>query len=215
MIETDAQKAARRVLFGPFMLRLRHSVLTIAPLVFALGPLGCIADIGDEDGDVGDEEPTAETESELSTACSISRAKIQSSVSGGRKTVVDRAFTWWDAQVPYSQSKYYKGYRTDCSGFVSMAWQLGTSYTTASFYSGGGDSFPLGSYNSLQPGDALVRRSNGAGHIVLFLGWNNSAKTSACVVEQSSTALDMEFGTRTVSSRKNSGYKAIRADKFQ
>jgi hypothetical protein len=198
------------------MLRLRNSALmAIAPLVFALGPLGCIADIGDDDGDVGDEEPTAEVQEELTTACAISRAKIQSSVSGERKTVVDRAFTWWDAQVPYSQSKYYRGYRTDCSGFISMAWQLGTSYTTANFVSGGGESFLLGSYNSLQPGDALVRRSNGAGHIVMFLGWNNSAKTSACVIEQTSTALDMEFGTRTVSSLRNYGYKPIRADKFQ
>lgn len=198
------------------MLRLRHSLLaTVAPLVFALGPLGCIADIGDDDGDVGEDEPTAEVSEELSTACSISRAKIQSSVSGGRRTVVDRAYTWWDAQVPYSQSKYYKGYRTDCSGFISMAWQLGTSYTTANFVNGGGESFILGSYNSLQPGDALVRRSNGAGHIAMFLGWNNSAKTSACVLEQSSTALDMEYGTRTVSSLRNGGYKAIRADKLQ
>lgn len=75
-----------------------------------------------------------------------------------------------------------------------MAWQLGTSYTTANFVNGGGESFVLGSYNSLQPGDALVRRSNGAGHMVMFLGWNNCAKTSACVLEQSSTALDMEYG---------------------
>jgi hypothetical protein len=96
-----------------------------------------------------------------------------------------------------------------------MAWQLGTSYTTANFVSGGGDSFLLGSYDSLRPGDALVRRSNGAGHIVMFLGWNNAAKTSACVIEQNSTALDMEFGTRTASSLRASGYKAIRADRFR
>jgi hypothetical protein len=198
------------------MLHLRHSVLgAIAPLVFALGPLGCIADIGGDDGDVGDEEITAETQEELSTACAINRATIRSSVAGERRTVIDRAFTWWDAQVPYSQSRYYRGYRTDCSGFISMAWQLGTSYTTANFVNGGGESFILGSYNSLQPGDALVRRSNGAGHIVLFLGWNNSAKTSACVMEQSNSALDMEFGTRSASSLRNNGYKPIRADKFQ
>lgn len=199
----------------PFM-RVRSSTLAIiAPLFFALGPLGCIGDIGDDEGDVGDDELTAETEQELSTACSISRSAVMASVSGGRKTALTRAFTWWDAQVPYSQSKWYQGYRTDCSGFVSMAWQLGTSYTTANFISGGGQSFVLPSYNSLQPGDALVRRSNGAGHMFLFLGWNNAAKTSACVLEQSSTALDMEYGTRSVSSMRNSGYKAIRADKFQ
>src|SRR5262245_55025892 len=84
----------------------------IAPLVFALGPLGCIADIGDDDGDQGDDELTGETQEELSTSCSMSRAKILASVSGGRHTAITRGFTWWDAQVPYSQSKYYKGYRT-------------------------------------------------------------------------------------------------------
>ena len=193
-------------------MRLRLAMIT--PLVFALGPLGCLADT-DGESDQGDDELTAESEEALSTACSISRAQIMASVSGGRETAVRRAFTWWDAQVPYSQSKYHGGYRTDCSGFISMAWQLGTSYTTANFVSGGGDSFLLGSYDSLRPGDALVRRSNGAGHIVMFLGWNNAAKTSACVIEQNSTALDMEFGTRTASSLRASGYKAIRADKFR
>lgn len=186
----------------------------IAPLVFALGPLGCLADT-DGEGDEGDDELTAETEEALSTACSISRSQILASVSGGRETAVRRGFSWYDANVPYSQSRYHGGYRTDCSGFISMAWQLGTSYTTASFISGGGESFPLGSYDALRPGDALVRRSNGAGHIVMFLGWNNSAKTSACVIEQNSTALDMEFGTRTTSSLRSGGYKAIRADKFR
>lgn len=192
------------------------SLLSAGSLFILLGPVGCVADIvdDDEDSDVGDEE-VGETAEALSSACSISRAKIMASVSGGRKTAIQRAFTWYDANVPYSQSKYHQGYRTDCSGFVSMAWQTGTSYTTASFSSGGGDSFALASYDKLVPGDALVRRKNGKGHIVLFLGWNNSAKTSACVIEQNSTALDMEFGTRTTSSLRSSGYKAIRADKFR
>ncbi len=194
------------------IMRLRLAL--IAPLVFALGPLGCLAET-DDDGDQGDDEMIGETEEALSTACSISRSQILGSVNGGRATAVKRAFSWWDAQVPYSQSRYHGGYRTDCSGFISMAWQLGTSYTTASFVSGGGESFLLGSYDKLVPGDALVRRSNGAGHIVMFLGWNNAAKTSACVIEQNSTALDMEFGTRTTSSLRASGYKAIRADKFR
>lgn len=183
-------------------------------MVFALGPLGCLAET-DGEGDQGDDEITAETEEALSTRCSIGRSQILASVSGGRKTAIDRAFSWYDDDVPYSQSRYHDGYRTDCSGFVSMAWDLGTSYTTASFVVGGGESFLLGGYDALRPGDALVRRKNGAGHIVLFLGWNNAAKTSACVIEQNSTALDMEFGTRTTSSLRASGYKAIRADKLR
>lgn len=175
---------------------------------------GCITDATDEeDSDVGD-EPTAETSDALGAACTKSRATILASVSGGRKTAISRAFGWYDANVAYSQSRSHGGYRTDCSGFISMAWDLGTSYTTASFADGSAESGPIGAYGNLLPGDALVRRANGKGHIVMFLGWNDSAQTSACVIEQNSTKLDMEFGTRTVSSMKNSGYKAIRADKF-
>jgi hypothetical protein len=93
-----------------------------------------------------------------------------------------------------------------------MCWQLGTSYTTADFIDGGGGSGPVGSYSKLQPGDALVRRSNGAGHIVLFLGWNDSSRTAACVIEQASRANDMQFRARSTSSLQASGFKAIRAD---
>ena len=72
-----------------------------------------------------------------------------------KSTVHDRMQHWVDAAVPYrlftrfflflltsiyqnkigltfSQSAYYEGYRTDCSGYVSMGWQLSTSYWTGS-----------------------------------------------------------------------------------
>ena len=37
-----------------------------------------------------------------------------------RATVLARAQAWVDKPVPYSQAKYHLGYRTDCSGYVSM-----------------------------------------------------------------------------------------------
>lgn len=182
----------------------------------ALGPLGCAsaAQGEDETATTGDDGDTGSSADELTLACNLSRSTILNSVSGGRRTAIQRGFSWFDANVPYSQSRSYQGYRTDCSGFVSMCWELGRSYTTLDFVGGGGESGKLASYESMVPGDALVRRSNGAGHIVMFLGWNDRAHSSACVLEQSSTALDMEFGARTVSSLQGSGYKAIRADKF-
>jgi hypothetical protein len=36
--------------------------------------------------------------------------------------VIANAKTWLNPAVPYSQSAYHNGYRTDCSGYVSMAW---------------------------------------------------------------------------------------------
>jgi hypothetical protein len=185
-------------------MKISAAVLLLLPL------LACVADPVEE-------EESAETEQAASGKCAISRSTIVAGATGTRKAIVNRGFTWWDAKVPYSQSKYHKGYRTDCSGFVSMAWQTGTSYTTANFIDGGGKSFVLkGGFGALAPGDAVVRHSGGSnGHVVLFLGWNDKAKKSACVLEQASTASDMQFGKRTVASLKSGGYKAIRSDKLK
>jgi hypothetical protein len=178
---------------------------------------GCSADSAESDantdpngGDVGE---TGETAEALTSSCKLSRAQILGSVAGGRREAIERGFEWFDDHVPYSQSRTHEGYRTDCSGFVSMCWKTGTSYTTASFI-GGAASSSLGSYGGLEPADALVYRSGSHGHIVLFLGWNDTAHSSACVLEQASTATDMQFRARSTASLKASGFKAIRADKF-
>lgn len=177
---------------------------------------GCASAVEEDDGDMGDDEAnTPEVATALATKCSASRSDILASATGDRRDAIERGFTWLDKNVQYSQSRSYQGFRTDCSGFVSMCWDLNRSYTTADFSSGGGDSYKLSTYDQLQPGDALVRRSRGQGHVVLFLGWNDASKKAACVIEQNSTALDMEFGTRTTASLKASGFSPIRADKFR
>ncbi len=35
-----------------------------------------------------------------------------------------RGQVWVDKHVPYNHEGTYDGYRTDCSGFVSMCWLL-------------------------------------------------------------------------------------------
>jgi hypothetical protein len=183
----------------------------VLPLLAAFALPACASEVdpADANGDTGEASSAISTSS-----CKLSRATILASVTGGRRTAIQRGFGWLDADVPYSQSKYHASYRTDCSGFVSMCWQLGTSYTTADFSSGGGKSGLIGSYSKLLPGDALVHRSGGSGHIVLFLGWNDASHSAACVLEQASTASDMQFRARTTSSLTAGGYKAIRADKL-
>lgn len=37
---------------------------------------------------------------------------------------------WLVKQIPYSQVRWFEGYRTDCSGFASQVWGLGISNTT-------------------------------------------------------------------------------------
>lgn len=195
---------------------MKSSAIAFAASVFAsivIAGCGVASDDPDEDTGDGDVGETADTAEALSSSCKITRSQILESAVGARREAIVRGFEWLDDHVPYSQSRSHEGYRTDCSGFVSMCWKLGTSLTTAGFSSGASSS-ALASYNSLQPADALVMRSGGHGHIVLFLGWNDAAHSSACVLEQASTASDMQFRARATSSLKNSGFRPIRADKF-
>lgn len=190
-----------------FMLR-KLVALGSAALLSTLLGTGCAAEPTDDDA--GDE--VIQTDDELSaySDCTLTRSQILSSVSGGRRRAIERGFRWLDADVPYSQSRSYEGYRTDCSGFVSMCWELDQSYPTSTFYAGDGDSNVLGSFDELIAGDALVKN----GHMVLFLGWKDRARSAACVLEQQSTDNDMRFQARSVDSLRSQRYRALRADKF-
>jgi hypothetical protein len=85
-------------------------------------------------------------------------------------SVIANAKTWLNPAVPYSGSAYHNSYRTDCSGYVSMAWQLGTSATTST----------LANYSSvvtkatLKAGDVLL---NAGTHVLIFSSWANTAQT--------------------------------------
>lgn len=102
-----------------------------------------------------------------------------------RAAIIDRAQRWVNAQVPYSMEKYWSdGYRQDCSGYVSMAWNLGTNEWTGS----------LAAYGTriaradLQPGDILLFHNPAdpakGSHVTIFGGWANSARTQYVAYEQ-------------------------------
>jgi hypothetical protein len=112
-----------------------------------------------------------------------------SSLSPTRSTVLKRARTWLAVGIPYSQYRCYQNqngvYRTDCSGYVSMAWGVG----------GRGDSHWTGNFlnistviarSSLLPGDALLRHVGNPhlDHVVLFVRWADDAHTQPVVMEQ-------------------------------
>jgi cell wall-associated NlpC family hydrolase len=67
-------------------------------------------------------------------------------------------------------------YGADCSGLVAKAWQFGTKalevnshpYSTASFVQDVAGKWSTVSRSSLRKGDALVYRSGGGGHIVVY-----------------------------------------------
>ncbi|MFD3741736.1 peptidoglycan-binding protein [Streptomyces sp. NPDC058629] len=102
-----------------------------------------------------------------------------------RAEIINRAKTWVDAKVPYSMEKYWSdGYRQDCSGYVSMAWNLGTNEWTGS----------LASYGTriaradLQPGDMLLFHNpadpSKGSHVTLFGGWTDYTRTHYVAYEQ-------------------------------
>lgn len=102
-----------------------------------------------------------------------------------RDTILTRARAVPLGSVSYSQAAYNtsgpaKGYRRDCSGFVSYCWGLPTSgagtwggYSTATFVTHG-IIVPI-PRAELQPGDAIgycgaTTAGKGGGHIALWLG---------------------------------------------
>jgi len=83
-----------------------------------------------------------------------------------RNTIMARAQNWVNNRVPYSQTGRYGGYRTDCSGYVSMAWETSQpGYVTSTLPQ---VSHPI-ARSALQPGDVLLCRSE---HVVIFGGWS-------------------------------------------
>jgi len=88
----------------------------------------------------------------------------------GAKWIIENAKTWLHPPVPYSQSAYHNNYRTDCSGYVSMGWQLGTSAVT----------WTIPNYahkikkSQLKGGDVLLNVDE---HVLFFDKWANTEKT--------------------------------------
>ncbi|WP_406008728.1 peptidoglycan-binding protein [Streptomyces sp. NBC_00637] len=102
-----------------------------------------------------------------------------------RADIIRRAKQWVSAEVPYSMSTYwYDGYRQDCSGFVSMAWNLPGNEWTGSLHQYG----TRITKEELQPGDILLFHNPSnpekGSHVVLFGGWTDYTHSSYLVYEQ-------------------------------
>ncbi|MDI2125888.1 peptidoglycan-binding protein [Yinghuangia seranimata] len=101
-----------------------------------------------------------------------------------RQQIIDRAQGWADLVVPYSQSGYRGGYRTDCSGFVSMAWGLSENAWTGNL----DDYAVLITKSDLKPGDILLFHNSAdpvrGSHVVIFDRWVDGSHTSYVGYEQ-------------------------------
>jgi len=111
-----------------------------------------------------------------------------------RGEVIARAHYWLSENVPYNQGASAadpegRAYRTDCSGFVSMAWHLDQSRTTATL----DDVSTVIAAADLKPGDILLRRDSSVQHVVIFEKWANDAHTLANFIAEANTADDMNY----------------------
>lgn len=114
----------------------------------------------------------------------FSQATVQAQSSDPRQMgsqIVARAKIWVDNKVPYNQGAYRDGYRTDCSGFASYAWQVKKSNGLPDNPDGIRLADDYGvriDFNSLQPGDIIANRSKGDyGHVVIFVRWITQGST--------------------------------------
>lgn len=86
--------------------------------------------------------------------------------------------------MPYKQIGLHEGYRTDCSGFVSMCWGLPKP---------GSATYGIGYYSvrttkqDLKAGDALICPGQ---HVTLFVEWTDvNRKTSYFGMEEANARL--------------------------
>ncbi|MFD3335181.1 peptidoglycan-binding protein [Streptomyces sp. NPDC058700] len=102
-----------------------------------------------------------------------------------RTEIINRAKLWVTAQVPYSMEKYWSdGYRQDCSGYISMAWNLRSNEWTGSL-----DRFADRiDRTELLPGDILLFHNPAdparGSHVTIFGGWTDYTHTSYTAYEQ-------------------------------
>lgn len=139
----------------------------------------------------------------LIAALTASLLAPSSAVAVTRDEALERGAVWVRKAVPYSQSAWAdesgrkvsnssQGYRTDCSGFVSMCWRLTwddgrpRSLDTALLAKSWATE-RIGK-DDLQPGDVLLKpkTSRESGHVALFVGWVDPiTKTQYVSMEES------------------------------
>ena len=164
--------------------------------------------------------PTTATSSDLATATKKHHRALPLASGGyygptiSAATILSRAQSWVNEGVPYSESAYWTDangtYRQDCSGYVSMAWDLNTNSTNYGLTTG---TLPKvatelnpgneqASIDALQPGDMVDLTTT---HVVLFAGWQ-SVDSVAFVYQESQPGTDAEYTTLSVSYFLANGY---------
>ncbi|GLY75138.1 hypothetical protein [Actinoallomurus iriomotensis] len=134
-----------------------------------------------------------------------------------RTQVLANARTWHPhtaMRVPYSQSRTHDGYRTDCSGYASMALELGRPGLNTVGLAGPSVSTRI-AMSQLQPGDLVIDATGTADtrHVVIFEKWANTAHTSYWEYEQRG-GYGTDYRTRDYGLSSGSQFHAYRPRKL-
>ncbi|MDN3357835.1 hypothetical protein [Actinomadura sp. DC4] len=102
--------------------------------------------------------------------------------------VMARAETWHPhtpQRIPYNQGAYHNGYRTDCSGYASMALGLPAPGTNTVGLASRSVSTPI-PLSALATGDLLIDSTGDSNtrHVVIFQRWANPNHSSYWAYEQ-------------------------------
>lgn len=155
------------------------------------------------------------------TATTLAAATAASSTAGGsisRNAVIERAKYWLGKNLTYNQGGSYpdsdgKSYRTDCSGYVSMAWHLTSSLNTTAI-GDSSDTYEI-SRSQLKAGDVLNSYYD---HVILFDKWDDAAQTKFSYYSFGSTPVKhitgMSINASTIDGHPNGDYKALRYSKI-
>jgi type II secretory pathway pseudopilin PulG len=103
-----------------------------------------------------------------------------------------RAKTWVTDKVAYDQSSRHDGYRQDCSGFVSFAWQLPKPGTSPKGLLEYADKI---AFSKLKMGDVLV---NPSAHAMIFIKWVDKAAGTFIAYQEETTKTGTRERTMTL-----------------
>ncbi len=129
--------------------------------------------------------PTAAHAAPPAAAVAATRAYAPSI---GADQIFANAETWHphtDQRIPYSQTATYGGYRTDCSGYASMALGLAAPGLNTVGLADGSVSTPI-AMGDLQPGDLVIDATGDSNtrHVVIFQNWTDDSHSSYMAYEQ-------------------------------
>lgn len=116
-------------------------------------------------------------------------AQVIRQADAARQRVIDRARSWrphTPQRVPYSLTGHHDGYRTDCSGYVSMALGLSRPGLNTKQLAAPSVSTRI-AMSELLPGDLVIDAIGDTPsdrHVVIFEKWANAERTSYWAYEQ-------------------------------